>query len=954
MNSSNSFLQHLAAKCYNTFGNESDKLTIVFPNKRAGLFFRKYLSELTDKPIWSPTILSIEDFVLSFSDKQVANQNRLLFALYTVYKRKIKKAESFDNFYHWGEMILNDFNDIDNYQVDSEHIFRIIKSQKELEDAFYYLPEEDKKTIQTFWAGFLPKPTKTQSDFLRTWEILHVLYQEFNLLLSEKNISYKGRIYREVVDALANDELAVEESPVWFAGFNAFTKTEEQIIKYFIKENNAEIYWDVDAYYLEDEMQEAGFFFREYLKDAVFSESIKRDLQQNVVKKDKSISIHSVALSMGQVKAVGEQLEKLSAHQDFSPEKIVIILPDENMLLPMLNSIPEAIEKVNVTMGYPIKNSNYFTFFEMLLELISNTNPKAENQYYKSKSILSLLNHPIYTKVFDDKFYHFSKGVISQNRNYIHINELEKELPKLYGLLIGDTDVDSIFENFKDLLKSLIEDELTTLDKAVVFELRQVFVVIQNSVAEFDLKIDLKSLPRLFARIGTSKVPFSGEPLSGLQIMGILETRNLDFEHVFILDMNETIWPKKASNNSFIPYNIRKAFDLPVIEHQDAIQSYLFYRLLHRVDKLQIYYNNISEFNHSGELSRYVQQIQMELGIKINQFSLANSIEPKAIKPIEIYKNDKIQKALSVYYSNENNNTRLSPSALNTFLDCSLKFYFKYIQKVKEIDELKESLDPAAFGNLLHYTMEYFYQEIIDENASHSIAKQDLQSPSSKLDRAIKKAFADEHKSLDEDDIHSGQQLIAFRVLKKFATQIIKYDEAYAPFEIFALEAGEEDGYMLDIPIEIQGEIRKIGLKGVIDRIDKKGNEVRILDYKSGRDERKFPTVSSIFNRKNNSRNKAAMQVLLYCLFYKQNSTLSNETIVPGVFNIKDLFSHDFDVKIKQGRSNVIHDFAAIESEYTVALTIALEDLFDPDISFDQTDDTKKCDYCPYVGICMR
>jgi len=468
------------------------------------------------------------------------------------------------------------------------------------------------------------------------------------------------------------------------------------------------------------------------------------------------------------------------------------------------------------------------------------------------------------------------------------------------------------------------------------------------------LKLDVNSLTRLYSKIGGNKVPFSGEPLAGIQIMGILETRNLDFEHIFILDMNETIWPRSAANNSFIPYNIRKAFDLPVLDHQDALQAYLFYRLLHRSEKLDIYYNNISEFNHSGELSRYVQQIQMELGIDIRQFAMANSIVPKSIKPITIQKSDEIIEKLSKYYVSNEKNTRLSPSALNTYLDCKLKFYLKYIEKVKEKEELKESLDSADFGNLLHYTMEYFYQSIIDEKNSKNIEKVDLKFPQKRLKVAIENAFVKAQNRKSEADIYNGQQLIASRVIEKLAAQIIKLDEIYAPFDVFALEVGEEEGYGLDIDIVINGKGQKIGLKGVIDRIDKKGNTVRILDYKSGRDERSFPTIESLFDRENTKRNKAAMQVLLYCLFYNQNTDIENETITPGVFNIKDLFSYDFDVKIKMGRSNVIHDFNQIEEVYLEVLKENLTELFNPEIDFDQTEDYKKCDYCPYVEICMR
>lgn len=954
MNSSTPFLKQLASKCYKIYGTKSDTLTIVFPNKRAGLFFRKYLSELIRKPIWSPVILSIEEFIISFSKKQLANQTRLLFALYTIYKSKIKKSESFENFYPWGEMILNDFNDIDNNLINPERIFKIIKSQKELDDAFYYLSDDDQKTIQSFWANFLPKPTKTQTDFLRTWEILNVLYQDFNNLLATKEISYKGRLYRELSESIQSNKFEVEEKPLWFAGFNALTKTEEYIIKYFVSNKNADIFWDINTYYIDNEIQEAGFFFRKHLKDKVFSKSIKRDRNRinSIEKTDKVISIHSVALSMGQVKAVGEKLATLSKKRNFSPEKTVVVLPDQNLLLPMLNSIPESIEQVNVTMGYLIKNANYFTFIQNLLELIASAIQDEEHQCFKSKTVLSLLAHPVYQTIFNHSTTNFTKEIIEKNKNLLHSDELKSALFELFKLIQYAGESDKLLNALSELLQNITASNLTTLDKAIIFELNNIIMSIEQAANEFDLKMDIKSLAQLFTRLGDTKVPFSGDPLLGLQIMGTLETRHLDFDHIFILSMNENIWPKNTSNNSFIPYNIRKVFDLPVVEHQDAIQSYLFYRLLHHAGTVDIYYNNVSEFNHSGELSRYVRQIQLESKLKIKQYAIFNAITSKTSKPIVIEKSNEILKKLADYYlkpekhekhKDDKKDKRLSPSALNIFLDCKLKFYFKYLEKIKEKKELNELLVPTEFGNLFHRCMESFYQSIIDENKNNLIKESDLKSINKRLKRTIK----------DENIADSGQQLIALQVIEKFATQIIKNDKEYAPFKICALETGENNNYILDMPININGKEKIVGLSGKIDRIDKKGNTVRILDYKSGGDDRKFPSIKSLFDREDNKRNKAAMQVLLYCLIYQQNNANPDEILVPGIFNSKDLFSNNFDVKIIKEKT-IITDFSQVKQAYEEELKVLLEDIFDPLSPFVQTKDLKKCEYCPYSQICMR
>ncbi|MEQ9290386.1 MAG: PD-(D/E)XK nuclease family protein [Cyclobacteriaceae bacterium] len=948
-----SFLESLAAKCHDEYGRNADQLTVVFPNRRAGLFFRKYLGKLTDKPIWSPRVISLEEFILSKSELTPADHLQLLFILYATYKEVQKEAEDFDKFFFWGEMILKDFNEIDSYLVNPEHIFTVIQSQKELDESFYFLPEEDQKVIKSFWSGFLPKASKTQSNFLSTWRILNALYVKFDEVLRSKGLAYKGMIYKQVATDIAN--VKSENSDMWFAGFNALTSSEEKIIKHFIKERQAKMIWDVDSYYLKDDYQEAGYFFRQYQNDPVFRNTFPKEIPNKITGKDKKVVVNSVSLGEGQVKAVGVEISKICSEEEFKEENTVVVLPDENLLLPLLNSLPDSLKKVNVTMGYPLKNSGYFTFFEALLDLHANVRQKKDgSRYYYFKNLLSLLNHEVCKMYFLENTERLVGYIHEHNRVYLSEAELQTDESMFYTLFKGAGSVGDLMLYFQDLIEFFQEKPVSALDRTILMNLNLSFKNISKSSIEFGVRLEPDVFRRIYRQLGTSiKVPFSGEPLEGIQVMGVLETRNLDFDNVFILSMNEGVFPSDSSSSSFIPFNIRKAFDLPVMEHHDSLQSYLFYRLLQSANRVNIYYNNISEYNHNGELSRLVKQLEFESGLSIENKALSNPIKARAIKPVVIHKDGRVLEVLNTYLVNgASKQNRLSPSALNTYLDCRLKFYFQYVERIKEPVEVTDDLDPALFGNLLHTSMEYLYKPYVEDGKSRVIEKEEFSGLQKLISAAIGFAF-DEHKMSDTRNPQNGRAIIAERVIKRYIEAILKYDEACAPFEIVALEAGSGEGYVLDLPVDVNGRTIQVALKGIIDRIDRKGNAIRILDYKSGRDERKFTKLESLFDRDSTSRNKAVMQIFYYCLLYKARHPDEQLILTPGLFNSRDLFSSDFDVKIKYGRA-FLEDFSEVEEEYTELLKNFVGEMFDQEVPFDQTSDTKKCNYCPYVGMCMR
>lgn len=956
-----SFIAEVADRVLRDNPQNLHQVQIVFPNRRAGLFFRKELSKLIDKPIWMPEVISMEDFVNSYSSLVKVEKIEAIFSLFEVYKEHQKREETFDQFFFWGEMILRDFEEIDQYLVDTEKLFTSIKTQKELDEEFYFLDEEDKKVIQSFWSSFLPKATASQEAFLETWKILRPIYADFREKLLAQGVAYGGLIYREVSGHLV-EAIPAEGTKIYFAGFNALTYAEEKIIKHFVHEYQAEMIWDLDEYYYNNPKQEAGFFLREYGKDTIlgktFPEEPPRRFQQ-----EKHFEATGVSLEVGQTKALAEHLTSLVEKGEYDPEKTVVVLPMEHMLFPALHAIPDTVDKVNITMGYPLKETPVYSLLESVLllqHMRKDSDINGPSFYYKP--LVELVEHPLLFALDEEPIKELIKEIKSRNLITIYLDEVELT-HEVFSIIFQKPD--SAFEYMLSILKCLYD---TWKDKGHDLELEFISRFYEH-VAHLkemmgtradDLGYDF--LIKLFRRLArTLKIPFTGEPLNGLQIMGILETRNLDFENVFILSMNEDSWPAAARRGSFIPFNIRKAFSMPVFDHHDAIYSYLFYRLLQRAKNIHFFYNTVAEFNVNGELSRLVQQLEVESGYTIHKKILASPIKTTAPLPITIEKSKLVQSKMERYLDGFQSKNGLhpgsfTPSAMNAYLDCQLRFYFKYVERLYEPDEVQEEMDAMVFGNILHDTMELLYKDTTKRNKRPEVYPQDFTWIKAGIDGAMNEAFKKHYKIKKQKKFKlEGRTLIASDVLKKFIIKILDYDEQYAPFRILGLEASTKEGYAMDFPIQVGGVEKKVKIRGIIDRIDQKEGKVRVIDYKTGRDEKDFTNIASLVDRTEKNRRKAAFQVFFYSyLFYKKYQG-DYDVIEPGLFNSKDLFSKDFEWKIfdKQNKTSV-GEFRQYLTEFEEGLKNLLTEMYDPSEPFFQTDDLKKCGYCPYKDICGR
>ena len=962
------FLKELAEKVYKEHGENLDQVTMVFPNRRAGLFFRKYLSEDLEKPVWSPAIMSLEDFVQPLSVIQPLDKLSLIFQLFGIYKKISTAKEEFDRFFYWGEMLLKDFDDIDKYLVDAKNLFVNLSRQKELDQVFDYLTEEQKQIILDFWHNFDDRPSDEKESFIKIWEILFNLYDQFTRQLKNDRSGYMGMIYRDVVEQINDSSLTVPYDKVIFAGFNALTKSEETIISWFIKEGRAIVYWDIDTYYVKDKNQEAGLFFREYAKKAVFEKSLAEPLPAHLIQPDnKNITITGVPMSVGQAKVLGQHLRE-KFNQPHQYENSVIILPEEHLLFPVLHSLPENITKINVTMGFPLRNTSLYSLFEHLLEMQINLKQSSSGEtYFPYRQVLAILKHP-YVRYFDFQLAEQNIQDIERN-NKIFIGAATLQSDKLLYPLIFKTlqDGNEIFSYLLDILMVINsggqEDNDHGLEREYTYQFFTQLKRLQEITREQRIELDLNSFLRLFRQIVQSlRLPFSGEPLHGLQIMGVLESRNLDFENVFILSMNEGAFPSLANQHSFIPYNLRRAFDLPTYDHLDAIYAYLFYRLLQRARNIHLYYNTESGINKGGELSRFLQQLLFETDFKIKSYVLNNGVRLPVPKNITIAKSGAIASEMKKFMTDRTEfSQRLTPSAINTYLDCRLKFYLRHIARIKEPEKLEDEVDPKVFGNLLHHSMEFLYGQFIKVKKKNTVAKEDFDFLNAQLEGAIAAAFRKQYRiPANKNFTFEGRNILARAMVKKFASKILENDREYAPFDIIGLEADETEGYQIDHPIIINGERHVIGLKGVIDRIDSKDGIARVIDYKTGRDDKRIEDIPSLFDRDHEKRNKAAMQTLFYGLLFTSSKPGNTLPVMPGIFNSKEMFADQFDLRLKirdpdnKNKYLPLIDVRPVLNTFSLELTNILEEIFDLSVSFDQTEDRKICSTCPYTGICHR
>ena len=956
------FLYQVASLFYERYGAEVSRLAFVFPNRRTGLFFQKYLSEIADAPIFSPSILTINDLFLRISGKRQADRVSMLFSLYDIYIGISGSSESFDEFLYWGEMLLNDFDDIDKYMVDARMLFSNLTDLREIEDGFDFLDEEQIAAIRSFWSSFYPKSdSPNQREFLAVWQVLYQLYNEFRIKLSSDGLGYDGMIFREVVEMMeSGDEVDLPYDHIVFVGLNALSISEERFLKQLKKRGVADFYWDYLSERVTDPDNRASYFVGRNMLNFPSSVQLPSEKRGNP-----TIDVIGVPSGVGQAKFVNRLLNEWCESGAMSTDnalRTAVILPDENLLIPVLNAIPDSFRRVNVTMGYPLASTPVASFIEYILALQENIRLVDMKPMFYFRDVLPVLNHRYISSTSPDVVAGILKDITKENK----INISREDLCKTHLLDLIFTPVSGI-DGFSTYLISILEELNRILgvdseddvdDKPVRSnELEQEFIFhyyttinrLRDVIISSGVEMRVDTFFRLLKRVADGiTIPFHGEPLSGLQIMGVLETRSLDFDRIIILSMNEGVFPKSRPTNSFIPYNLRKGFGLPTYEHQDSIWAYHFYRLLERASNVVLMYDTRGNGGRTGEVSRFVHQLRYHYEVDINDKLLVYNVSSSKISQLSIPKRPDVMRALMAF--REGGEKSLSASAINTYLDCPLKFYFSVVQGIREEDEVSETIESDVFGSILHKVMEELYARFEGKMVTADLLKA-IKSDETTLKDKIARAFASEFFKSEKPRPLTGQNLLIGEMIAKYVRKILDRDSKLTPFIYIESERKVKGLFKLSDGSSIQ-------LKGFIDRIDEVKGVVRIIDYKSGLGTTKFKSVESLFDKEDNDRAKAIMQVFLYCWMYNEQPGNEGKIIRPGIYYVRSLFTDPFDPNIyhnyERGKSEEVNEFATFKDDYLNVLRGCLDEIFDDETPFTQTTTGKACAYCPFKSICGR
>lgn len=866
------FLYQVASLFYEKWGAEVSRLAFVFPNRRTGLFFQKYLSEVADIPLFSPTILTINDLFIQLSGKQSADRISMLFTLYDIYIRQSGSTETFDEFLYWGEMLLNDFDDIDKYMANARMLFSNVTDLREIENDFDFLSDEQIAAIRSFWSSFYPRgDTPNQQQFLAVWQVLYDLYEEFRATLAAEGKGYEGMIFREVVESMERGEspdLPYEQ--IVFVGLNALSVSEERFLAQLQKRKIADFYWDYVSDKVTDPDNKASYFVSRNRKS--FPSSMKLPPEEKVKTEIEVIGIPS---GIGQAKHVYTLLSDWCKEAEMSSEEALrtaVILPDEHLLIPVLNAIPEQIRRINVTMGYPLAGTPVASLIEYILALQKNVRYIDRNPLFYFRDVLPVLNHRYILSTSPEIISSLVKEITENNKIYISHTELGKT-PLLEILFTPVTGVEAfsdylikVLEELNKVMSALSDEEeedapqrTNDLEQEFIFHYFTTVNRMKEVMKDARIEMKIDTFFRLLKRVtDTITIPFHGEPLSGLQIMGVLETRALDFDRLIILSMNEGIFPQRKAANSFIPYNLRRGFGLPTYEHQDSVWAYHFYRLIERASHVSLLYDTRSNGLQTGEVSRFVHQLHYHYEVPMRDKLVVYNVSSSKTPPLAVPKREDIMRRLDAY--RKGGSKAISASAINTYLDCPLKFYFSVVEGIREEEEVSETIESDVFGSILHKVMEELYKPFQGKMVTVDLLKA-IRKDTALLTGAIARAFASEFFKTEVVRSLTGQNYLIGEMIRKYVEKILERDGKLTPF-VYIESERKINGL---ISLSDYSEIR---LKGFIDRVDEVRDAIRIIDYKSGSGTTTFSSIESLFNKEEKDRAKAVMQVFMYCWMY--------------------------------------------------------------------------------------
>ena len=873
-----SFLEHVAEDLLTRYGTNLSRVAVVFPNKRASLFLNEHLARLAGKPIWSPSYITISDLFRSHSSLQVADPILLVCELHRVFTACTGIDETLDHFYGWGQLLLSDFDDLDKNMAPADKVLANLRDIHELDDTSYLTPEQ-REMIKRFFSNFSDEHnSELKERFLRLWSHIGEIYHQFNTLLAEKQLAYEGALYRQVA---TDENIDFEYDTYVFIGFNLLQQVEQTLFRRLEQQGKAIFYQDTDEV------------------------------------PPQHINYISAPTENIQARYISEWL---NADRIRDGRRTAIVLCNEGLLQTVIHCLPENVDKVNITTGYPLSQTSIASLVNTLINMQVH-GYSFRKQMFTRRWVESIKRHP-YASIMPQDF----------------AQERYTEIQPLLHWLINITQTIATS-------KSPIID--SPLDTESLFRMYTLLNRLSGLVDSDILKVDIITLQRLISQLITStSIPFHGEPAEGIQVMGVLETRNLDFDHVLLLSCNEGNMPRGVNDTSFIPYALRKAYGLTTVDYKVAIYQHYFHRLLQRTSDVTILYNNATSDGKTAEMSRFMLQLMVENKIPISFFTLKAGQTPQLHASKAIEKTPDVIAQMQKHFSQKEGG--ISPTAINNYLRCQLRFFYRYVCGIDEPDSTEDDLiDNRLFGNIFHKAAQIIYTPFISQTVTSSMLEELIKEEVT-IERAVDEAFKHEFFKITDPSRPlpplDGLQIINREVIIKYIRQLLEVDRRFTPFRIIDLEKW--------VSTEIGGY--KVG--GIIDRLDSIHNpetgedQIRVVDYKTGsRNINSLPDVASIFTSEAiKDHSDYFLQTFLYAHIVRSKTP---KKVSPCLLFIQHAGGKDYDPTLEIDKEPV-NDIATYSDEYKRLFENLLTEIFNPQLPFTPTDDRKRCETCPFASLC--
>ncbi|MFT4153837.1 PD-(D/E)XK nuclease family protein [Parafilimonas sp.] len=953
------FLKIVAEDLVKKFGLRIQHCAIVFNNKRPAVYLQKYLADTIQKPFFSPSIFTIQEFFNEAVEEKPADFYMQFFSLLGIYNQLLAEEGlpplKSSQFFGLAKVVLNDFNQIDNDLVDADKLYKELEDISTINLEFDYLTPEQYAFLSQFWQSYSEGRHKKQQElFIQMWRRMPALYHRFHAALAEKKYITHGGAYRKLA-GMGTDEMhflkKFEKGSIIFIGFNALTRAEAQLFIKLQDAGKALFYFDADSYYLNDGQQEAGYFLRRNINQLHLKNELAApvDLMRAA---PHTADVYKVQGQAAQAKILNHILDADYAQQT-EADAVAVVLADEALLIPALQTIPSGIQgkpvTLNVTMGFPLGISTVFGLADLWLscqlEMFNNRHTiKPSSTHISFQHLESFLTHPL-TGVSEKMKSKIRKALIEENIVQVEQSRLIRQGGMLNKFFTQAEQPKQLITALSGVLNDVLNNlsrqrQLKNIDAELFVTTIHELNRLNDNIKDY---LENEELPFVTALVQKAlqsiRVPLSGDPLQGIQLMGLLETRSLNFNKLVFLGFNEGIIPKTSIGSSFIPDSLRRVYGLPVLENLDAVSAYMVYRLLQRAEHISIVYNCLTDETNNGEPSRFLKQLEYESGFSFKYFELDLPVQTQEKQTIEIdKKNPVVKERLQRYLTKEKT---LSPSAITTYIANPIDFFFRYVANIKEPKEVTPVVEANEIGSMLHAAMEDFYRPMLGKE----VTKEWIQDRLKQKEALIKRAFAKVRNTPHADTYEfSGMQQVVLAIVEAYINIIAGRDEEEAPFTIIALE----EKINAEIPFQLKGQQQSIKIFGIVDRIDIKNGATRIVDYKTGKDELAFHAIDKLFDTNDKYINKALIQTMIYADAYEKKS--GSRYVQPVLYVVRSMKENG--IVFSSNRKDLEGPYLAeLKPAFLAGLESKLAELFNEDIPFKASEVADNYRYSVYTTL---